>query len=635
MCGIAGFIDFSKKLQKEQLIKMGDSLKHRGPNDSGDTFIKRDNFNIGLSHRRLSIMDLSEFGHQPMSYENLEIVYNGEIYNFREIRKELILSGYNFISDCDTEVLIKAFHKWGKDCINKFRGMWAFAIFDKDKDELVLCRDRMGVKPLYFYNKNDIILFSSELKSFHQIPFFEKHESKQGLFYYFKYGYIPSPYTIFENTFKLNPGQFLVINKNGKMKFETYWNALDYSFDGVKSIKKPTNENEILEQLETILQESFSLRMVSDVPVGIFLSGGIDSSLVTAILQKNSTKRLNTFTIGFNEKDSNEAIWAKKVANYLGTNHIELYIEPKEVFDHIDLIPEIFDEPFADNSAVPTYIVSKLAKQNVAVSLSADGGDELFCGYSNYAPVLKIYNALRNIPMSLRHIIHSILSTKIGKDLIHHFVLKNKLNSYDKYRKILESLLNNSILDIFDSSKSYWLKDDLVRLFNFLPDSCSIYTHDFCYKDLLNLILLYDQKTYMQEDILTKIDRATMAVSLEGREPFLDNKIVEFALSLPSEWKLRNGQNKYLLKKILYKYIPKELVDRPKMGFGMPIQQWFKDELKPVYQYYLDKKRLNDVGYFNGEYIDKMLNAYFSGVDINSNKFWLILNYMKWREKWI
>ena len=635
MCGIAGFIDFSKRLQKDQLIRMGDALRHRGPNDSGDTFLQRENFNIGLSHRRLSIMDLSELGHQPMTYENLEIVYNGEIYNFKDIRKELISHGYSFISDCDTEVLIKAFHKWGKDCINKFRGMWSFAIFDKSKDELILCRDRMGVKPLYFYHKNGIFLFASELKSFHTISFFDKKENGQGLFYYFKYGYVPTPHTIFEDTFKLEPGQFLTINKNGELKFETYWDAFDYSFDGINNIKEPTNENEVLERLEAILTEAFSLRMVSDVPVGMFLSGGIDSSLVTAILQKNSTNKLNTFTIGFNEKDSDEAVWAKRVANHLGTNHTELYVEPKEVFSHIDLMSEIFDEPFADNSTVPTYIVSKLAGQSVTVSLSADGGDELFCGYSNYVPIIKLYKILKGMPKPVRKMAHFILSTQAGKNFVLSGVLKNKANSQDKYKKILESLLDSNILAIFDSSKSYWLKDELCGIFKFLPDSQSIYGRNFKYKDLLNLILLQDQKTYMQDDILTKVDRATMAVSLEGREPFLDNKIVEFALSLPSNWKLRHGQNKYLLKQILYKYVPKELIDRPKMGFGMPIQQWFKKELRPIYEYYLDAKRLNDTGYFKGEYISKMLNEYFGGTDINSNKFWLILNYMKWRERWM
>ncbi|MCT7460917.1 asparagine synthase (glutamine-hydrolyzing) [Aliarcobacter cryaerophilus] len=636
MCGIAGFCDFSKQLGKSDLINMTDILYRRGPNDSGYSLYETDYSNIGLGHRRLSILDLSTHGHQPMKFENLEIAYNGEVYNFKEIRNELKLSGYNFESDSDTEVILKSFHKWGKNCVEKFRGMWAFAIYDTLKEELILCRDRMGVKPLYYYLDDNQILFASELKSFHHINSFKKKEDTQSLYYYFKYGYIPTPHTIFENTYKLEAGTFLIIDKNFDISKEVYWNPADFSYDGYKNISIPNNENKLINQLEEILTESFNLRMVSDVPVGMFLSGGIDSSLVTAILQKNSSTKLNTFTIGFNEKETNEAVWAKKVADYLGTNHTELYINPQDAFDNITKLPDMFDEPFADNSSIPTFMVSELAKKDVTVSLSADGGDELFGGYSNYQPTLKLHKILQNIPFGLRKVLYSILNTNGIENFITELkFLQNKPNVNDKYTKLKNSMLSNNILEIFDQSKSYWSEETLNKLFKFNVSNKTIYETDLKYNDLLNLVFLYDQKTYMLDDILTKVDRATMFNSLEGREPFLDNKIVEFALSLPSKWKIKDGQNKYLLKQILYKYLPKDLIDRPKQGFGMPIQQWFRKDLKPLYEHYLSKNKLDETGHFNSTYIEQELKEYFKGKNTNSNKFWLILVYMQWREKWM
>jgi asparagine synthase (glutamine-hydrolysing) len=388
--------------------------------------------------------------------------------------------------------------------------------------------------------------------------------------------------------------------------------------------------------LESILKESFELRMVSDVPVGVFLSGGVDSSLVTAILQKDKTQKINTFTIGFEDKDTNEAVWARKVAEHLGTNHTELYVNPKDTLELFETIPEMFDEPFGDNSAIPTYIVSKLAKQDVTVSLSADGGDELFGGYTNYKPTIKLYNILQQIPYNIRKIIFNILNNdSVRKFITNSSIFKNKKNISDKYKKLTDSILSKSILDIFDQSKSYWTSEDLNDMLSFSPPSKTIYKDDNKHNDLLNLVLLNDQKTYLLDDILTKIDRTTMFTSLEGREPFLDNKIVEFALSLPSQWKIRNGTEKYLLKQVLYRYLPKELVDRPKKGFGLPIQKWFRNELRPLLDYHLSKEKLVETGLFNVEFIHKELEEYYNGRNTNINKFWLILVYMQWREKWM
>ena len=633
MCGIAGFLSLNNKLEYKNLKIMTDTLYHRGPDSYGYKLIENKDFKVGLGHRRLSIIDLSQKANQPMEFDNLIIVFNGEVYNFREIRKDLEDYGYRFISNSDTEVVLKAFHRWGKEAVNRFRGMWAFAIYNKEKEEVILCRDRVGVKPLYYYLGSDFILFASELKSFYKIIDFKKEENKQSIYYFFKYGYIPTPNTIFKNTYKVEPATFLTIKKDLTVKKERYWDTESFIFKGDREFNG-NSEEEIIDELEKVLKEAFSLRMVSDVPVGMFLSGGIDSSLVSAILQSNSSNRLRTFTIGFYERELNEGEWAKKVANHLGTDHTELYLTSKDVLDNFHIIPEIFDEPFGDVSAIPTYLVSKLAREKVKVSLSADGGDELFGGYTNYIPVLKVYNYFSKIPLYLRKFLYLILNNKLSADII-EFLLKDRENSYEKYKKLLESIKGSNILEIFDISKSYWLDTDLQNLLKFNPDEKTIYKYKDGFKDLLNLVFLKDMNTYMIDDILVKIDRTSMAVSLEGREPLLDNRIIEFALSLPSNLKIKNGITKYPLRKILYKYIPKELVDRPKQGFGLPLKKWFRNELKSFLTDYLSEERLKKVGIFNTDFIQNELKNYFSGKDINVSKFWLILAYMQWREKWI
>jgi len=378
MCGIAGFCDFNKKLNYNNLVEMTDILHHRGPNDSGYSFYENECANIGLGHRRLSILDLTSHGHQPMQFEQFEIIYNGEIYNFKEIRVELELYQYTFTSDSDTEVIIKAYHKWGVKAVDKFNGMFSIAIYDNINDKLVLIRDRAGVKPLYYYKFDNLFLFASELKSFYNVKLFKKNINKDSVKEYLKFGYIPQPLSIFKNTYKLKAGNYLEYNLQTQiLDIKTYWNIdkfyenekLDVSFD------------EALHTTEELLKSSFNYRMVSDVPVGVFLSGGYDSSAVSAILQANTTSKIKTFTIGFKEEKYNEAVYAKKVAKHLGTEHYEHYLSKKDALDILPTLPEIYDEPFGDSSAIPTIMVSKFAKQHVTVALSADGGDELFSGY--------------------------------------------------------------------------------------------------------------------------------------------------------------------------------------------------------------------------------------------------------------
>ena len=385
MCGITGFIDYTTDTSEDTLSKMNTELTHRGPDDHGKSYFLHDHFSVGLAHRRLSILDLSNKGKQPMQFESLVIVYNGEIYNFREIRSELISHNYTFVSDCDTEVILKAFHRWGIDCVKKFNGMFSFSLLDKKTNKLFIVRDRCGVKPCFYYKKNNLILFSSELKSFHKHPRFEKRINTNSLGLYLQYGYVPEPFTIFENTFKVKAGTYLQIDLlRNHITEEQYWNVSSF-------YEKPRlniDSLEASEELENLMQSSFDYRMVSDVPVGVFLSGGYDSSLVTALLQKESTKKLNTFTIGFNETNYNEANFANAVSKHLGTNHNEYYCSQQDVLNMLPGLCEIYDEPFADSSSIPTILVSKLAKESVSVSLSADGGDEIFGGYSKYTQCL-------------------------------------------------------------------------------------------------------------------------------------------------------------------------------------------------------------------------------------------------------
>ncbi len=640
MCRIVGFIDFNFNNSyslEETITLMRDTLIHGGPDDAG-IFIDKD-FPVALGHRRLSILDLSSLGHQPMEFENLVITYNGEVYNFKEIKRELEKEGYKFISNSDTEVILKAFHRWGFSAVHKFRGMFAFALWDKKDKKLILCRDRIGVKPMYYYYKDGLFMFASELKAFHKHPKFEKRLNSTGLSLYLKYGYIPAPYSIFENVHKLKPGHFLVLDQKGNVEEFPYWKVEDYFLKGKEEKDKwlKRSEEELAQELEEILTESFKLRLVSDVPVGMFLSGGIDSSTVCALLSKEGIK-LKTFTIGFYEKEYNEAEYAKKVAEYLGTEHTELYCTPKEAFEIIPKLPEIYDEPFGDSSAIPTYLVSRLARSQVKVSLSADGGDEQFCGYTRYWLITDRIAKLSKIPFSnllanTLDLIHPDLALKLYNAF--KPVLPKYTNFRDKYIKLRKVLKAKDTMEQYDLAVSYFLEEDLKLLG--IGSSEKRDLKDWALVDGLDPLasmMLLDLKTYLPDDILVKVDRATMSVALEGREPFLDHRIVEWTSQLPVGFKYKNGVSKYLLRKVLYKYIPKELVERPKQGFGVPIYEWFKKELRGFYMEYLDGERIKKEGLFNHLEVKRLLEDFLSDRGVNHNKLWLLFVFEMWRDKW-
>jgi len=613
MCGVAGFIDFNKKSDYNTLKKMTDILFHRGPDDSGYSFYNLNNCNIGLGHRRLSILDLSYNGHQPMKFDYLEIVYNGEVYNFKEIREELIKYGYKFESNSDTEVILKAYHKWGIEAVKKFNGMFAFVIYDKRNEKIILIRDRLGVKPLYYYFYNNIFMFASELKSFHENTLFFKEIDKYSLSLFFQYGYIPEPWSIFKNSYKLEAGYYIEFDIKYKiLKKVKYWD--------IKYKKINLSENEILKRVEEYLIKSFNYRMIADVKVGVFLSGGIDSSIVSAILSQNY--KLNTYTIGFEEAEFNEATYAKKVAQYLGTNHTEYFCSSKEAQEIIPTLSYVYDEPFGDNSSISTILVSKLASKDVKVVLSADGGDEIFAGYDKYEFILKNFNKFYYFKY-LKYLFN-VLPVEFFKSKYNYktrfYKLKNISNSYNinNFNKILSQIFTlQEIYQILNISSDYKTNFDL----------------NIDFKDTLNNILFFDLKTYLVDDILVKVDRATMNAKIEGREPMLDYKLIEFMQNIPSKIKYKNQDKKYLLKKILYKYIPRELVDRKKMGFGVPIKKWLKNDLNFLVENYINEKKLNkDI--FNVDEVLELKKRFFLNKE-SEKKIWLILIFQMWFERWM
>lgn len=633
MCGITGFIDFNISTNKQTLEDMIRALKHRGPDGTRTYFDETGQYQVGMAHARLSIIDLSDHAFQPMYFNDLAIIFNGEVYNFKEIRADLEKLGYTFTTSSDTEVVLKAFHRWDIKALDKFIGMFAFVIYDKAKMELILIRDRAGVKPLYYYQHNRHFLFGSELKSFYQNSNFEKKINNDSLASYFKGGYIPFPNTIFQNCYKLAPGNFLKLDLNtGIHKIEKYWDIIDF----FKKAPTKYSEKEILEETERIMVSAFNYRMVSDVPVGVFLSGGYDSTAVAAILQKDRIERIKTFTIGFHEESFNEAPFANSVARHLGTDHYEYYCTVKDALEIIPTLPEIYDEPFADSSAIPTILVSRFAKQHVTVSLSADGGDEQFAGYGKYFGFKNTYALIGNLPLHVRRLLTPAGFALKQLSFIPYIedrleILNGLLKSKDVLRLQLEPAafsnaeLNSLLISRINPVQSSF--DD----FKILPDSI----------DSLNRMLAVDYKTYMIDDILCKVDRATMSVSLEGREPLLDHRLAEFLATVPGSLKTKNNIPKYLLKQIVHKYIPKGMMDRKKMGFGVPVIYWFKNELKDYFLHYINKERLEKDGIINADFAVKIRDQYLYKnnsqyqTEMLFNKLWYILMFEMWKEKWL
>lgn len=597
MCGISGFIS-KKRITVEQLITMNDTMLHRGPDDSGaEIFVAADGYSVGLAQRRLSIMDLSPLGHQPMHTADgrVSIVYNGEIYNFKELKKAL--SDYPFRSQCDTEVILAAYEKWGIKCVERFNGMFAIALFDRETQELYLVRDRIGKKPLYYWQDGENLAFASELKPIMACPGFPKRIDKSVLAAYLYQQYIPEPDTIFEDVKKLEPGmilRFCIRTAGGagsaqaegcgsRIEKLRYWSIADSYRKGIAD--PVTDYGQAKAELKALLQKSVKSRMEADVPLGTFLSGGYDSSLVTAMAQEAAGTPVKTFSIGFAEKEYDESGYAAEVAKHLGTDHTAQIITEAEMLRLVDSIPKYFDEPMADSSQIPSMLVAALARQKVTVALSGDGGDEFFCGYQMYEklalaqkldmlggmvygisrlPGISRLGLLEKLPFSVRTIAQN-------RDPRY----KTQLCS-DKYLSCVKRLTGTDEVR-FDRETAYGVKNWQIRR------------------------MLLDMDTYLPGDILSKVDRATMKYSLEARCPVLDQDVMEYSFRLPHSFKDHKGCQKYILKDIAYDYIPKELLERPKTGFSVPMDKWLRGPLKEKLTDYASESFLRRQGLLDAE----------------------------------
>lgn len=633
MCGIAGFIDFNKISTLENLRGMAAVMPHRGPDGQGEFLESLGTATIGLGHRRLSIIDLSHAADQPMHYAGLSLVFNGEIYNYNEIRDELIAIGHTFETHSDTEVILHAWKEWGEAAIQKWRGMFAIFLVDKAAQKVTCIRDRAGVKPFFYFFKNGLFLFGSELKCLMAHPAFEKVLNPAAVASFLQYGYVSAPYSIFANTHKLMPGHLLEISlEKQTLSSKQYWNVYDYYNKPKLKISLP----EAIVETEKILKKAFEYRMVSDVPVGVFLSGGYDSTCVTALLQQGRTEKIKTFTIGAADAKLDEAPFAKEIAQRLGTDHTEYYCSISEAKDIIPTLPEYFDEPFADSSAIPTILVCRLAKEKVTVALSADAGDEIFAGYNRYDYISRYGNKLSAIPAPLRKM-GAYAMSKISSENIP--VLKHKANFHSRYDKLKNLLQDPSPAQLL-KNLSVVFSDREMKQFMAAPFQELSTAHTSSelraeHYDALSFMMAVDYQTYLADDILQKVDRAGMSVSLEGREPFLDQHIIEWAAQLPSHYKYHQGIKKYPLREIVHQYIPKEMMDRPKMGFGIPVNDWLQHALKPLVMAHLSDSAIGVHGLFNKAAVQKLLQEFYAGRSEKYLKIWYLLMFQMWYTKWM
>lgn len=603
MCGICGYIS-RKNITLEQLKAMNDTMYHRGPDDSGEEIYEaRGGWKVGFAQRRLSILDLSALGHQPMHSpdQRISVVYNGEIYNFQELREEL--ADYSFRSDCDTEVIIAAYLKWGIHCIEKFNGMFAIALYDRESEEIYLIRDRIGKKPLYYWYEDSSLVFASELKPIMQCPGFEGIIEKRVLSRYLFQQYINAPESIYKNVYKVEPGAVLRFHK-GEIRTWKYWDIKEvYRRQHASSIE---DYGEAKAELKELLKKSVRMRMIADVPLGSFLSGGYDSSLVTAIAQECSESPVKTFSIGFHEEKYNEARYAKAVADYLGTNHTELYIDEKDMFGLVESIPKYYDEPFADSSEIATMMVSKLAREHVTVALSGDGGDEFFCGYNIYDNV----GQAQRLDM-LGGMVH-------GLCLVPGF---RQMRVEDRLPFKVRVIAGNREKE---SKTQFGAGNYLVRakaMVKAMPggeEALPIhYLTESGYgeKNWQIRRMLLDMDTYLPGDILCKVDRASMKYSLESRCPILDKEVMECSFRIPHKYKYVKGNKKYILKELAYDYIPKELLERPKVGFGVPLDKWLRGPLREQVMDYSSYDYLKKQDIFNAQYVSDMIGQYLKTGD--------------------
>jgi len=622
---------------------MNDTIYLRGPDSHG---VWSDQAHgLALGHRRLSILDLSPEGHQPMVSRNgrFIIVFNGEVYNFRDLRAELEAAGHAFRGHSDTEIMLAAFSQWGVHAATKrFNGMFAFAVWDRDEKLLHLGRDRLGEKPLYYgWMADGTLLFGSELKALKAHPSFQGEINRDAIAGLLKLNYIADPHSIYQGIYKLPPATLLTWDgSSARPKPEHYW---DLRAVAEASIQDPYrgSEQEAISELEALLKDAVGIRMVSDVPLGAFLSGGIDSSTIVALMQAQSSKPVRTFTIGFHEKNFNEAGFAKEVAQHLGTDHTELYISPRETLDVIPKLPAMYDEPFSDYSQIPTFLVCQMARQHVTVALSGDAGDELFSGYERYFVGRSLWNKISALPGWGRKATAgglTLLSARTLNTLIEPFkkLLPAKYHHVsvgDKLHKLAEVLRVSEPVDMYQNLVSHWKHPEQVVINGREPITALTDNSNWPrVPDFTHRMMHLDMETYLPGDILTKVDRASMGVSLEGRIPLLDPRVIEFAWRIPLSMKVKGGQGKWLLRQVLYKHVPQKLIDRPKMGFSVPIGEWLRGELRDWAEALLDESRLKREGCFHPAPIREKWHEHLEGSRNWQYYLWDVLMFQAWLE---
>ena len=639
MCGIAGYWD-KNGADAAVIEKMTLRLRHRGPDDAGIWL--SDAGDLALGHQRLSIIDLTQAGHQPMISPcgRFTLIYNGEIYNHLDLRAELQDAGghFDWRGHSDTETLLAALRHWGvPKSLERLNGMFAFALWDQAEGTLFLARDRMGEKPVYYGYSDGIFLFGSELKSLTAHPDWKPEIDRNALTLFLRHNYVPAPWSIYQGIRKLPPAHYVTVRESGQVVSEPrcYWDLSQVA--GHAQVAATATPDDFADELDGLLRDAVVRRMEADVPLGAFLSGGVDSTTVVALMQAQSARPIKTFTIGFQEEKYNEAPIANAVAKHLGTDHTELYVTPEQALTVIPQLPAIWDEPFSDSSQIPTLLISKLVRQHVKVSLSGDGGDELFFGYDRYIRGYRLWQKLRLLPAPLRRVLGSLTGVVPGATLeALGRLLPERLrvpHLADRLPKLAEVITANSFESYYEQLLSHW-KDpaavvrggvEPITLFK-SPERLPVLPgprEQMMYLDCL---------AYLPDDILTKVDRASMAVSLEARVPLLDHRVVELAWKVPMSLKYRDGQGKWLLRKVLHRYVPPELVDRPKMGFSVPIEQWLAGPLREWAEELLGERRLQEEGYFDPAPIRTMWHEHVTGKRRWHNYLWDVLMFQAWLE---